>query len=61
MIIDKVELWSNDSYKIVIENNVDEQRTEMGVGDWCLTFTRKQDVEDHIALLQKALEVWGYE
>jgi len=57
-MIDKVEL--QDGYSIVIENDADKEETTLGVENWQLIFTSKQEVVDHIALLNKALEFWEY-
>lgn len=46
---------------VVVENYPCNQKTQMGVADWTLIFRSKQDVVDHIALLNKALEFWEYD
>ena len=58
-MITRIELV--DGYEVVVENDADKKRTQMGVGSWVLMFTTKQEVLDHIALLTKALEFWEYE
>jgi len=58
-MINKIEL--QDGYSVVVENDTDKKETAMGVESWQLVFTSKQDVIDHIALLNKALEFWEYD
>lgn len=58
-MINRVEL--EDRYKITVENNSEEEKTSMGIDNWNLMFSSKQDVVDHIALLNKALEFWEYD
>ena len=57
--IKKVELQGR--YSVVVENDEAKQETILGVEHWQLSFTKKQQVIDHIALLNKALEFWGYD
>lgn len=59
MVINKIEL--QDGYSVVVENDSEKQKTTMGIEKWQLIFTSKQDVVDHIALLNKALEFWEYD
>ena len=58
-MIQKVEL--KDFYRVVVENDSEKQESRMGVEDFTLAFTSKQEVVDHIALLNKAIEFWEYE
>jgi hypothetical protein len=58
-MITRIELV--DGYEVIVENDSDKKRTQMGVQSWVLMFTTKQEVLDHIALLTKALEFWEYE
>jgi hypothetical protein len=58
-MITRIELV--DGYEVIVENDADRKRTQMGVQSWVLMFTTKQEVIDHIALLTKALEFWEYE
>ena len=58
-MVEKIEL--KDGYSIIIENDSEEKKTQMGIEGWQLMFTTKQDVVDHIALLNKALEFWEYD
>lgn len=57
--ISRVEL--HGGYSVVVENDKDKQKTTMGIEGWQLVFTSKQDVVDHIALMNKALEFWEYD
>lgn len=50
-----------DGYQVIVENDADEKKTQMGVDNWVLMFTTKQEVVDHIALLTKALEFWEFD
>lgn len=58
-MINKVEL--EDGYRVVVENDSEKQKTQLGIQDWQLMFTSKQEVVEHIALLNKALEFWEYD
>ena len=58
-MIKKIEL--EGYYSVAVENNEEKQETQMGVEGWQLMFTKKQDVVDHIALLNKALDFWEYD
>lgn len=58
-MIKKVEL--KGLYSVAVENDPEKQETLLGVESWQLMFTSKQDVVDHIALLNKALEFWEYD
>ena len=55
------EVKLQDRYSVIIENDSEKEETIMGVENWQLVFTSKQDVVNHIALLQKSLEFWEYE
>ena len=57
--VSKMEL--NGRYQILVCNCPDEKKSTLGIDGYALMFTSKQDVIDHIALLNKALESWGYE
>lgn len=59
MIIKKIvfEGWLS----VIVENDPEKQKTTLGVQDWQLMFTQKQQVLDHIELLQKALEFWQFD
>lgn len=58
-VIKKVEL--HDGYSIVVENDQNKAKTMLGVEDWQLIFTSKDDVITFIALLKKGLEFWEYD
>lgn len=58
-MIEKVEL--KDGYQVVVTNDSEKQESCMGVNDFTLVFTTRQEVVDHIALLNKALEFWEYD
>lgn len=58
-MIKKVEV--EGSYSIIVENNSDKEETILGIDGYSIMFTCKQDVVDHIAVLNKALEFWEYE
>ena len=59
MIIKRIEF--EDIYNVRVENDQEEGKTQLGVNDWSLMFTSKQDVVNHIALLNGALEFWEYD
>ena len=59
-MIKRIEL-QDGNYSIIVENIQEKEKTNLGIENWQLIFTRKQDVENHIALLQKALEFWEYD
>ena len=59
MIIEKIELVGE--YKVTVENSEDAQKTVMGIDGFALMFSTKQDVVDHIKLLNKALEFWEFD
>ena len=59
MVIEKIELVGD--YKVTVENREDAQKTIMGVAGFALKFSTKQDVENHIKLLNKALEFWEFD
>jgi hypothetical protein len=48
-------------YSVIVENDAEKQKTLLGVQDYQLLFTEKQQVLDHIDLLQQALKYWQYE
>ncbi len=50
-----------DGYEVMVENDDYNKKTKMGVEYWQLSFTTKQEVVDHIALLTKALEFWEFD
>lgn len=58
-MISRVELL--DGYSVVVENDSEKQETSMGIEAWSLIFSKKQDVLDHIALLNEALKYWRYD
>jgi hypothetical protein len=58
-MIKRIELQSG--YSVIVENDSEKQETQMGVECWVLLFTSKQDVVDHIKLLNKALEFWEFD
>ena len=58
-MVTKIEL--QDRYSIVVENCPDKLETKLGIEGYSLIFTKKQDVLDHITLLEKALEFWEYD
>ena len=60
MSITRVELQSG-FYAVVVMNDPEEKKTEMQVADWALCFSSKQKVIDHIAVLNKALELWEFD
>ena len=47
--------------QVTVENDAEKQKSCIGVDHFNLMFTSKQEVVDHIALLNKALEFWEYE
>jgi RNase P/RNase MRP subunit p29 len=57
-MISKIELVGK--YSVVIENNEEKRVTQLGVEGWIMMFTSKQQVVDHIELLNKALEFWEF-
>ena len=59
MIIKRIEF--EGIYNVCVENDQEEGKTQLGVNDWSLMFTSKQDVVNHIALLNGALEFWEYD
>ena len=59
MSIKRVEL--DGRYSVVLENDSEKQSTELGVESFALIFTSRQEVIDHIELLNKALEFWKYD
>jgi hypothetical protein len=58
VMINRVEL--EHKYSVVVENCPDTQKTRMGVEYWQLVFDTKQEVHNHIMILNKALEFWEY-
>ena len=58
-MVEKIEL--KDGYSVAVVNDREKEKTRLGVEDWQLMFTSKQEVVDHIALLNKALEFWEYD
>ena len=58
-MISRVEL--KNGYSVIVENDPEKQTTKLGVEQWQLIFTSRQDVVDHIAMLNKALEFWEYD
>jgi hypothetical protein len=58
-VVEKIEL--KDGYSVAVVNDREKEKTRLGVEDWQLMFTSKQEVVDHIALLNKALEFWEYD
>ena len=59
-MIETVEFKSG-SCQVTVENDAEKQKSCIGVDYFTLTFKSKQEVVDHIALLNKALEFWEYE
>ena len=59
MIIKRIE--SEGIYNVCVENDQEEGKAQLGVNNWSLTFTPRQDVVNHIALLNGALEFWEYD
>ena len=58
-VIKRIEL--QDGYSVIVENDSEKQKTQLGVEGWVLLFNSKQDVVDHIKLLNKALEFWEFD
>jgi hypothetical protein len=58
-MVKRIEL--QNGYSVIVENDAENQKTQMGVEQWVLLFSSKQDVIDHIALLTKALEFWEFD
>lgn len=59
-MIDEVRL-SNAKNKFILENNHETQKTTLGVDSYAIMFQSKQEVVDHIALLNDVMSHWVYE
>jgi len=58
-MIKRIELQGE--YLVTVKNDPDKEKTTMGVDNFSLIFTTKQDVIKHINELTKALEFWKYD
>lgn len=58
-MITRVEL--HDGYSVVVENDPVDQSSQLGVSEWALMFTSKDDVQTFITLLHTALEFWEFD
>lgn len=58
-MIEKVEL--RNGYSVEVENDIEKQKSRLGVENWQLMFNTKQEVVDHMSLLGEALKYWEYD
>ena len=58
-MIKKIEM--EGEYSVTVTNDQVKEETILSVADWQLAFCKRENVEAHIALLQRALEFWEYD